>query len=61
VVFATEKMDDERWQLLESGELVHVGADLSISRRVVLPRPPAYRLTREDLSPEVASAQHPLK
>lgn len=61
VVFATEKMDDEHWQLLGSGELVHVGPDLSITRRVVLPHPPAHRVTRQDLSPEVASAQHPLQ
>lgn len=61
VVFATEKMDDERWQLLGSGELVHVGADLSVTRRMVLSDPPAHRVTREDLSPQVASAQHPLQ
>lgn len=59
VVFASEVMDDERWELLPSGELVHVDADLSITRRTVLPEPPVHRLTRAHLSPAVASAQHP--
>jgi glutamine amidotransferase len=59
VVFASEVMDDGRWQLLLSGELVHVGADLKITRRTVLPYPPAHQVTSADLSPAVASAQHP--
>jgi glutamine amidotransferase len=59
VVFASEVMDDERWQPLSSGELVHVGADLKISRRTVLPDPPAHQVARADLSRAVASAQHP--
>lgn len=59
VVFASEAMDDGRWQLLEPGELVHVGSDLTITRRTVLPDPPTQQLARSDLSPNVASAQHP--
>jgi glutamine amidotransferase len=59
VVFASEPMDDGRWQLLGSGELVHVGANLAITRRAVLHDPPAHQLARSDLSTAVASAQHP--
>ncbi|WP_395310240.1 class II glutamine amidotransferase [Mycobacterium sp. AMU20-3851] len=59
VVFASEVMDDERWELLPSGELVHVDTDLKITRRTVLPQPPVHQLTRADLSPAVAAAQHP--
>ena len=58
VVFASEPMDDERWQLIESGELVHVDADLRIIRRMVLPDPPRHRLTRADLTSQAAASQH---
>ncbi|KUI33581.1 class II glutamine amidotransferase [Mycobacterium sp. IS-1590] len=60
VVFASEVMDHEKWHPLASGELVHVNAELKITRRTVLPDPPAHPLARADLSPPVASAQHPL-
>ena len=59
VVFASEPMDDDpRWRLLESGELVHVDADLRITRSRVLPDPPKHLLHREDLSTSAAQAQH---
>jgi glutamine amidotransferase len=59
VVFASEPMDDDpRWRLLEPGELVHVDAGLRISRRVVLPDPPARPLHRSDLSAPAQAAQH---
>lgn len=58
VVFASEPMDDERWQLMTPGELVHVEADLRITRRMVLPDPPVHRLARADLSPATAESQH---
>ncbi|BBY02240.1 class II glutamine amidotransferase [Mycobacterium seoulense] len=61
VVFATERMDDDqRWRLLEPGELVHVDAALHVDRRVILPHPPARLLRREDLSARVRDAQHAL-
>ena len=60
VVFASEPMDHDRWQPLESGELVHVGADLRITRRRVLPDPPAHRISRANLGPAAAAAQHPI-
>lgn len=60
VVFATEPMDtDPRWELIAPGELVHVDADLAITREVVFPEPPAHPLSRADLSAAAAEAQHP--
>ncbi|MFV1365336.1 class II glutamine amidotransferase [Mycolicibacterium elephantis] len=59
VVVASEPMDDGPWQLLNPGELVHVGADLKITRRMVLPDPPLHPLKRSDLDPATAVAQHP--
>lgn len=60
VVIGSEPMDDDpRWQPLAPGELVHVDAGLQITRRVVLPDPPSRQLHRADLSPQVATAQHP--
>jgi predicted glutamine amidotransferase len=59
VVFATEAMDDEPWQLLQSGELVHVDADLHVDKRMVLPEAPAHRISRSDLSAKEEAAQHP--
>lgn len=61
VVFATEPMDDDpRWRLLDSGELVHVDAELRISQRLVLPDPPRHLLRRQDLSTPVEESQHAL-
>jgi glutamine amidotransferase len=60
VVFASEPMDDDtRWEPIEPGQLVHVDAGLRITRRLVLPDPPARQLRREDLNPVAAAAQHP--
>jgi glutamine amidotransferase len=59
VIFASEPMDDGRWQLLEPGELVNVDTHLRITRRMVLPGPPVHQLSRADLSAAVVSAQHP--
>lgn len=59
VVFASEPMDDDpRWQLIGSGELVHVDADLQITRRRVLTEPPTHQLSRADLTSTVAASQH---
>jgi len=41
VVVASEAMDGEQgWRLLESGELVHVGADLSVTSELAFPEEP---------------------
>ncbi|MGE2737742.1 class II glutamine amidotransferase [Mycolicibacterium vaccae] len=45
VVIATERMDDQPWDPIGSGELVHVGPDLAVDRHTVLTRPPAKPLT----------------
>lgn len=59
VVFASEPMDGEPgWRPLESGELIHVDADLTIRSTPALPDPPAHQLRIEDLRPEAAAAQH---
>lgn len=42
VVVASEPMDeDPGWEAIRPGELVHVGADLRVSRELILPDPPA--------------------
>jgi predicted glutamine amidotransferase len=58
VLFASEPMDGDDWRLLEPGELVHVDADLQISRRVAFPRPPKHQLRHEDLTAKAAAFQH---
>ena len=59
VVFASEPMDDDqRWRLMDSGELVHVDADLQITRRIAFPDPPKHQLTRADLPTAAAASQH---
>ncbi|CAN5548014.1 hypothetical protein BH24ACT4_BH24ACT4_14630 [soil metagenome] len=49
VVVASEPMDDHPgWRLMDSGELLHVDADLGVTSSVILPDPPA-RLSRDPL------------
>ncbi|WP_046319972.1 class II glutamine amidotransferase [Mycobacterium sp. UM_Kg1] len=62
VVFASEPMDaDPRWRLIDSGELVHVDADLTITTERAFPDPPARQLRRKDLTVFAEEAQHPWK
>jgi glutamine amidotransferase len=58
VVIASEPMDDDDWQLLAPGELVHVDADLQIDRRIVFPDPPKHQLRHDDLTAQAAASQH---
>ncbi|MDT5184294.1 MAG: hypothetical protein QOI29_2452 [Mycobacterium sp.] len=58
VLFASEPMDDDDWQLLPPGELVHVDADLQIDRRIAFPDPPKHQLRHEDLTAQAAASQH---
>jgi glutamine amidotransferase len=58
VVFASEPMDDDDWQLLAPGELVHVDADLQIDRRIAFPDPPKHQLRHKDLTGQAAASQH---
>jgi glutamine amidotransferase len=58
VLFASEPMDDEDWQPLAAGELVHVDADLQIDRRIAFPDRPKHQLRHTDLTPRAAASQH---
>lgn len=58
VVIASERMDEHpQWRLLEPGELLHVGPDLRVTRRLLLPDPPSHKLTLDDLRPDAAASQ----
>jgi predicted glutamine amidotransferase len=60
VVVASEPMDENpAWECLRSGELLHVDADLTVTRDVILPDPPAHPLTLEDLDGRAAVSQSP--
>ena len=59
VLFASEPMDDDDWQLLAPGELVHVDTDLHIDRHIAFPTPPKHQLRHEDLTAQAAASQHP--
>jgi glutamine amidotransferase len=62
VVIASERMDeDPGWKPMASGELLHVGHDLSVSRETVLDGPPAHLLSLEDLDPRAAASQRATK
>ena len=51
VVLASEPMDDDPgWRTLDSGELLHVDAELKVSSAIALPDPPTHRLELGDLS-----------
>jgi glutamine amidotransferase len=49
---------DPRWEQLDSGMLVHVDEQLSLSKRVVFPDPPKHQLTLADLTPKASASQH---
>ena len=58
VVIATERMDEDAgWRALASGELLHVGPDLSVSIRQPVAGPPEHALSLADLDPKAASSQ----
>ncbi len=58
VVLASERMDaDPGWQLLSSGELLHVDEQLHVRTRVILDDPPARALSLRDLSPASQASQ----
>jgi predicted glutamine amidotransferase len=58
VLFASEPMDDDDWQLLAPGELVHVDDRLQIDRRIAFADPPKHQLRHEDLTAQAAASQH---
>ncbi|CAL9648190.1 class II glutamine amidotransferase [Streptomyces sp. enrichment culture] len=58
VIIASERMDDHPgWRLMEPGELLHAGTGPRTTREVILPEPPAHRLTLADLRPDAAASQ----
>jgi predicted glutamine amidotransferase len=58
VVVASEMMDaDPAWRALESGELIHVSPDLTVSSEIAVPDPPAHRLRLEDLDAHARASQ----
>jgi glutamine amidotransferase len=60
VVVASERMDeDPGWRALESGELLHVDADLHATVTRPLHRAPAHQLTLADLGDTAAASQAP--
>jgi predicted glutamine amidotransferase len=60
MVLASERMDeDPGWRALAPGELLHVDGELTVSRRVVLERPPAHPISLADLDPRAAASQAP--
>jgi len=58
VLFASEPMDDDDWQQLAPGELVHVDSDLQIDRRIAFPDSPKHQLRHDDLTARAAASQH---
>jgi glutamine amidotransferase len=58
VVVASEQMDDDPgWRMLQSGDLLHVDAHLTVRVTTVLDRPPAHPLTLEDLEGRARTSQ----
>jgi glutamine amidotransferase len=58
VVVASERMDeDPGWQNLASGQLLHVGPDLTVTRRKILGRYPHHLLTLDELGVHAAASQ----
>jgi len=57
-VLASERMDaDPGWRLLTPGELLHIGDDLRVRRRLILAHPPARPLGIEQLNPRAKASQ----
>ncbi|MDQ2845915.1 MAG: class II glutamine amidotransferase [Actinomycetota bacterium] len=58
VIIASEPMDDDPgWRLMDSGELVHVSADLAIHSSTPFPAEPCHQLTVSDLATTAAASQ----
>jgi glutamine amidotransferase len=58
VVVASEPLDEAPgWRDLQPGELLHVGADLTVTSTLALPEPPRHPLTLDELMPAAAASQ----
>lgn len=61
-IVATERMNsDQRWRLLEPGELIHIDRSLKVHSNIVLPMPPTHLMKLEELSSVAAASQHPVR
>lgn len=59
VIIASERMDDDPgWRLLDAGELLCVGPDLTVTSSRPFPPVPRHVLTESDLDPAAAASQH---
>ena len=59
VIIASERMDDDPgWRLLDPGELLCVGPDLTVTSSTPFPPVPRHLLTESDLDPVAAASQH---
>lgn len=59
LIVASEPMDLEPgWRLLDPGELIHSGADLTVESTRPLPPQPRLLLRRSDLDARTAASQH---
>ncbi len=60
VIVASEPMDvDQRWRRLDSGELLHIDADLTVASEILLPTRPDHQLSLRDLASDAATSQQP--
>ena len=58
VIVASERMDEDAgWKPLESGQLLHVGPQLQVSRTTIIDHPPAHLLTLDQLDAHAAKSQ----
>jgi predicted glutamine amidotransferase len=54
VVVASEELDGETgWRMLEPGELLHVGPDLSVRSEIVIAEPPAHLVPLPEGNPNI--------
>jgi glutamine amidotransferase len=57
-VIASEKMDSSAgWRMVESGELIHVDAQLNVTSTIAVSDPPAYMIDLDALSADAAATQ----
>ena len=49
--------DDPGWRLMDSGELLHVNADLVVDTSTPFPDQPAHQLSMGDLADPAAASQ----
>ncbi|WP_258142505.1 hypothetical protein [Arthrobacter sp. MYb227] len=62
IIVATERMNsDQRWRLLDAGELIQVDRSLNLKSSMVLPEPPKYLMRLDELSSVAAASPHPVR